>query len=99
MLRRTEPVVSLVPRFKRRVQSKRAAASTSWVRRFARRSVDAAIASSPSVRRAIAAMRIARRRVASPRAEIRSARHVHVIGEVPKGASIIVTISGLTAPA
>jgi hypothetical protein len=34
MLRRTESVVSLVPRFGRRVQSVRAAAPTSWTRRL-----------------------------------------------------------------
>jgi hypothetical protein len=63
MLRRTEPVVSLVPRFKRRVQSKRAAASTLWMRRFVRKSADAAIVSLRSASRVIAATRIAPPRV------------------------------------
>ena len=99
MLRRTEPVVSLVPRFGRRVQSMRAAAPTSWTRRFARKSADAAIASLRSAPRVIAATPIARRRVAQPRAAPRSAPRANVIGAVPKGASIIATISARTAPA
>jgi hypothetical protein len=88
-----------VSRFIGDVQSKRAAASTSWTHRFARKPVDAAIASLPSVRHAIAAMRIARRRVARPHAETRSAWPVRVIGEVPKDGSIIVITNGRTAPA
>ena len=68
MLRRTEPVVPLVPRLRRRVQSKRAVAPTSWTGRFARKSVDAAIASLRSAPRVIAATPIARRRVVRPRA-------------------------------
>ena len=99
MLRRTEPVVSLVPRFERRVQSKRAAAPTSWTRRFARKSVDAAIDSSRSAARVIAAMRIARRRVAWPRAAHRSAPHANAIGAARKAASIIAITSARTAPA
>ena len=63
MLRRTEPVVLLVPRFTRRVQSKRAAASTSWTRRFARRRAGTATGSSRSAAPVIAVTRIARRRV------------------------------------
>src|SRR5260221_12005365 len=74
MLRRPEPVVSFVPRFTRRVQSKRAAAPTSWPRRFARKSVDAVIDSSRSASRVIAAGRIARRRAARPRAVPRFGR-------------------------
>ena len=73
MLRRTEPVVLLVPRFTRRVQSKRAAASTSWTRRFAR-GCGAATGSSRSASRAIADTRIARRRVARRRVARRSGR-------------------------
>jgi hypothetical protein len=44
-------------------------------------------------------MRIARRRVARPHAETRSAWPVRVIGEVPKDGSIIVITNGRTAPA
>ena len=79
MLRRTEPVVSLVPRFGARVQSERAAAPTSWTRRFARKPAGAATASSRSARRVIAATRIARRRVARPPAarSVRAARRRH----------------------
>jgi hypothetical protein len=51
------------------------------------------------VRRAIAAMRIARRRVARARAETRSAWRARVIGAVPKGVSIIVIISARIARA
>jgi hypothetical protein len=83
----------------RRVQSKRAAASTSWTGRFARKSVGAAIASSPFVRRAIAAMPIARRRVVRPRGETRCARRVRVIGGAPKGVSIIAITSARTVHA
>jgi hypothetical protein len=99
MLRRTEPVVSLVPRFTRRVQSKRAAAPTSWTRRFARKSVAAAIVSSRSAPRVIAATRIARRRVARRLGPPQSAPRASVIGAVPKGASIIVITSEPTVPA
>jgi hypothetical protein len=99
MLRRTEPVVSLVPRFTRRVQPKRAADSPSWTRRFARKSVDAAIASSRSAPRAIAATPIARRRVARPRGAIPFGPLVRAIGAVLRAASIIVIISARIAPA
>jgi hypothetical protein len=76
----------------------RAAASTSWTGRFARRSVDAAIASSRSAHRVIAAMRIARRpvgwwpvaRVFAPRAS--------AIAAVPKAVSIIAITSARTVP-
>jgi hypothetical protein len=98
MLRRTEPVVLLVPRFERRVQSKRAAAPT-WTRRFVIRSVDAAMASSRSVLRVIAATLIAREPVVRPRAGTRSAPLVRVIGAVPKAALIIVTTSARIARA
>jgi hypothetical protein len=99
MLRRTEPVVSFVPWFVRRVQSKRAAASTSWTGRFARESVDAAIASSRSARRVIAATPIARPRAAQARAVTRSARPANVIAAVPKAVSITDITSARTVPA
>jgi hypothetical protein len=83
----------------RRVQSKRAAAPTSWTRRFARKSVNAAIAFSRSASRVIAAMRIAHRRVAWRHGAIQSALHVNATAPAPKGASIIATISGPIAPA
>jgi hypothetical protein len=99
MLRRTEPVVSLVSRFERRVQSKRTAAPTSWTRRFAKRSADAAIGCLRSAPRVIAATRIARPRVAQRLAARRSTRPATAIGAVPKGASIIAITSARIAPA
>ena len=99
MLRRTEPVVFLVPRFQRRVQSKRAAAPTSWTCRFARKSVAAATASLRSAPRVIAAMRIARRRVARWPAVRPSVPRANAIGAVPRDASIIAITSVRTAPA
>jgi hypothetical protein len=99
MLRRTEPVLSLVPRFLGRVQSKRAAAPTSWTRRFARRSVAAAIASLRSACRVIAGTRTARARVVRRRVRHQCARPGNAISAVPKAVSIIATISGRTAPA
>ena len=79
MLRRTEPVVSLVPRFERRVQSKRAAAPTSWTRRFARKSVAAAIASSRSASSCDRghAYCSSACRTAARRASVRAARQRH----------------------
>jgi len=99
MLRRTEPVVSLVPRFLRRVQSKRAAASTSWTGRFARKSVAAATACLRSASRVIVAMHIARRHAEWRHETHRSARRANAIDVVPKGASIIAITSARTAPA
>jgi hypothetical protein len=99
MLRRTEPVLSLVPRFLGRVQSKRAAASTPWTGRFARKSVDAAIASSRSAHHVIAATPIARPRAAKVHAVTPSARHASVIGAVPKAALIIAITSARTGRA
>lgn len=99
MRRRTEPVVPLVPRFQGRVQSKRAAAPTLWTRRFARRSVDAAIGPSRSAPPAIAATRIARRRVVRPPAVHPSARLDNAIAAARKADSIIAITSARTAPA
>jgi hypothetical protein len=99
MLRRTEPVVSLVPRFLRRVQSKRAAASTSWTGRFARKSVAAATACLRSASRVIVAMRIARRRAEWRHETHRSAPRDSVTAAAPKGVSITVITNGRTAPA
>jgi hypothetical protein len=81
------------------VQSKRAAASTSWTRRFAKRPADVAIVFSPSASRVIAVTRIARRRAAPQGVESRSARHASVIAVAPKGASIIAIISARTGRA
>jgi hypothetical protein len=89
MLRRTEPVVPLVPRFERRVQSKRAAAPTSWTRRFVKKAVDVAIGCSRSARRVIAATRIARPGVVRPPVTPRSAPPVTAIGRARKAGSII----------
>jgi len=99
MLRRTETIVSVLPRFTRRVQSKRAAAPTSWTRRFARKPADAAIDSSRSAGRVIAATHIAQRRVARRLVAPRSARRASAIGAVSKAASIIAITSERTAPA
>jgi hypothetical protein len=99
MLRRTEPVVSLVPRFVRRVQSKRAAASTSWTGRFARKSVAAATACLRSASRVIVAMRIARRRAEWRHETHRSARRANATAAAQKGASITAITSARTAPA
>ena len=99
MLRRTEPVVSLVPRFERRVQSKRAAAPTSWTRRFARKFVDAAIDFLRSAPRVIAATRIARPCVAQQPVARPSGPRASAIGGAQKAASIIAITSAPTAPA
>jgi len=99
MLRRTEPVVSLVPRFGSRVQSKGAAASTSWTRRFASKPADAAIGSSRSVPHVIEAMRIARRRVERRRVAIPPVPRASGIAAAPKGVWIIAITSGPIAPA
>jgi len=69
------------------------------MRRFARKSVDAAIVSSPSASRVIAATRIARRRVGRPRAARRSAPRANAIVAVLKAASIIAITSAPIAPA
>ena len=99
MLRRTKPVVFVVPRFNRRVQSERAAAPTLWTRRFARKSADAATASSRSARHVIAVTPIARWRAAPRLAARRSGLRVDAIGGAQRAASIIATISARTAPA
>ena len=99
MLRRTEPVVSLVPRFERRVQSKRAGASASWTRRFAKKSVAGAIDSLRSAARVTAATRTARRRAVRRRGPPQSAPRASVIAAVLKDASIIGITSGPTVPA
>jgi hypothetical protein len=99
MLRRTEPVVSVVPRFERRVQSKRATAPLSWMRRFARKSVVAATASLRSASRVIAATRIARRRVGRTRVGHQSGPRANAIVRVLKAVSIIAITSARTAPA
>jgi len=99
MLRRTEPVVLLVPRFPRRVQSKRAAASTSWTRRFAREHAGVATGSSRSAARVIAVTRIARRRVVRRRVARRSVPRGSDIAGARKGASITAIISVPIAPA
>jgi hypothetical protein len=98
MLRRTEPVVSRVPRFTRRVQSKRAAVSTPWMRRFVRKSADAAIVSLRSASRLIAVTRTAPPRVGRRRAAHRSGPRDAIVAAW-KGASIIVITSAPTAPA
>jgi hypothetical protein len=99
MLGRTEPVDSVVPRFERRVQSKRAAAPTSWTRRFARKSVAVAMVCSRSAFRAIAAMRIARRPVGRTRVGHPSGPRANAIVRVLKAVSIIAITSAPTAPA
>jgi hypothetical protein len=99
MLRRTEPVVPVVPRFASRVQSKRAAAPTSWTRRFARKVVDAAIVSSRSAGRVIAARRIAHRPAAPRRVTRQSPPRGAAIVAVAKAASIIAITNGPIAPA
>jgi hypothetical protein len=63
------------------------------MRRFARKSVDAAIDCSRSAAPVIAATPIARRRVARPPAAHRSAPPANVTAAVPKAASIIAITS------
>jgi len=93
MLRQTEPVGSLVPRFRDGVQSERAAAPTSWTPRYGRRPVGVVAAPSRSAPPAIAATRIARPCAGRPRAGDRSRRPVAGIAAAPKAASITAIIS------
>jgi hypothetical protein len=69
------------------------------MRRFVRKSADAAIVSLRSAFRVTAAMPIARRHVGRRPAAPRSVRPADVIAGALKGASIIVTISARTVPA
>jgi hypothetical protein len=69
------------------------------MRRFVRESADAAIVSSRSALRAIAATRIAPPRVGRRRGAHRSGPHANAIDAAWKGASIIVITSARTAPA
>ena len=99
MLRRTESVVSLVPRFDVGVQSDGPPAPTSWTRRSARKAAGSVAASSPFAPRVIAVTRIVRRRVAAPGAAGRSAPPATAIGRVRKAASIIGIINARIARA
>jgi len=81
------------------VQLECVAAPTSWTRRFARKRVGGAAASSRSAPRAIAATRIARLPVAWPPAADRSAPRAAAIVPVLKAASIIAIINARIARA
>jgi hypothetical protein len=82
-----------------RVQSECVAAPTSWTRRFARKRVGGAAASSRSAPHAIAATRIVRRCVARPPAGDRSAPLAADIVPVLKAALIIGIINAHIARA
>ena len=100
MLRRTESVVSLVPRFDGRVQSEsQPPAPTSWTRRFAKNAAGSVAASSRFAPRVIAVTRIARRRVARPVATGQSAPLATAIGRVLKAVWIIAIINARIARA
>src|SRR5438132_12105709 len=99
MLRRTEPVVSLVPRFDWRVRSDSPPAPRSWTRRFARNAAGSVAASLRFAPPVIVATCIARRRVAGPVAAGRSAPLAVAIDRVLKAGWIIGIINARIARA